>query len=187
MKDILTIKEVAEITERTTQSIYKRIAKEDNPIQAYIVMEEDQIMLKKEVLSEIYNIQIEGVELTTSKPSLKVDKPEAEEQQKAKEHKEKTTNNQSGNAVETASSKVIEILREQLQSQREEIQQKNKIIADLNERLADSQRMLDQQQRLSMADKQQILMLEGKKNNRKGIVSKFISFFKGEEESNNDN
>ena len=48
MNDILTIKEVADLTKKTTQSIYKRINKTDNPIQAYIVMEGDQTMLKKD-------------------------------------------------------------------------------------------------------------------------------------------
>ena len=70
--------------------------------------------------------------------------------------------------------------------QNEEIQQKNKVIADLNERLADSQRMLDQQQRLSLADKQQILMLEEKARSKRGIISKFINLFKSEEATNNE-
>ena len=34
-----------------------------------------------------------------------------------------------------------------------------KLIFELNERLAESQKMIDQQQRLSIADKQHILML----------------------------
>lgn len=180
MNDILTIKEVADLTKKTTQSIYKRINKKDNPIQAYIVMEGDQTMLKKEVLSEIYNIQIEGVELTTSKPSLKVDKPQTEEQQKSKED----TRESKKDTNETASYKVIEILREQIKMQNEEIQQKNKTITDLNERLAESQKMLDQQQRLSLADKQTILMLEEKARSKRGIVSKFLSLFKGAEADN---
>ena len=75
MKDTLSINEVAELAKVTTQSIYKRLKKKDNPIQAYVVMEGNQTMLKKEVLSEIYNKQIEGVGLCNYQPSLKVDQP----------------------------------------------------------------------------------------------------------------
>lgn len=182
MKDTLSISEVADLAEVSSQSIYKRLKKKDNPIHSYVVMEGNQTMLKKEILSEIYKKQIEGVELCNYQPSLKVDQPKAEEQQEAKESKESAIYKKY-NESETASYKVIEILREQIKMQNEEIQQKNKIIADLNDRLADSQRMLDQQQRLSLADKQEILMLG---QGRKGLLSKVISFFKGEEAINND-
>lgn len=185
MKDTLSINEVAELAKVTTQSIYKRLKKKDNPIQAYVVMEGNQTMLKKEVLSEIYNKQIEGVGLCNYQPSLKVDQPIKEEHAEQQKTKEETIENKK-EASETASFKVIEILREQIKMQNEEIQQKNKVIADLNERLADSQRMLDQQQRLSLADKQQILMLEEKARSKRGIISKFINLFKSEEATNNE-
>ena len=181
MKDTLSINEVAELADVTTQSIYKRLKKKDNPIQAYVVMEGNQTMLKKEVLSEIYNKQIEGVGLCNYQPSCKVDQPVAEEHIEQQQTKENTKESK-GEATETASFKVIEILREQIKIQNEEIQQKNKVIADLNERLAESQKMLDQQQRLSLADKQTILLLEDNARSKRGIISRFISFFKGEEE-----
>lgn len=175
MKENLTIKEFAELAKVSPQSIYKRLKKVDNPIQAYIIYQDDQILLDKSALKELYKVEVEQ---TTTQPSLKVEQPYQVESENAHTPTEKTHENKE-NESQTASHKVIEILREQIKIQREEIQDKNKVIADLNQRLADSQKMLDQQQKLSMADKQQILMLENKINNKRGIVSKLIYFLKG--------
>jgi len=175
MKERLTIKEFAEVAKVSPQSIYKRLKKKDNPIQAYMIEEGEQIFLRSEALAELYRIEIEK---TTSQPSLKVEQPKIE----SKEKQENATKVKE-DIEQTASFKVIEILREQIEAQRKDIENKNKQIEELNNRLAETTLLLDQQQKLSIADKKQLLLLEEKNNkSNKGIVGKFISLFKHKEE-----
>ena len=181
MSEYLSIKEFSEMAGVSAQSVYKRIKKADNPIQPFVKRENNQFTISKNALQAFYGI---GVEQSTSQPGLKVDKPlievgERQEQEQVKVKLECETDKK-----ETAEMKVINILQEQLKAQREELQEKNKLIIELNERLAESQRMLDQQQRLSLTDKQQILMLEEKTSSRKGLINRFFGIFnKNNEES----
>lgn len=171
MKDYLYIPDFASKAGVTPQAVYKRIKKPNNPIHSFIKEEPEGLTIHKSALEVLYGIKEEE---TTIQPGSKVDKPLLNKPKENQEEKHQ----------ETASNKVIEILREQLQAQREEIQEKNKQIADLNERLADSQRMIDQQQRLSMADKQQILLLQA--NQKKGLLTRFKGLFsKNDQEENN--
>lgn len=179
MSETLSIKDFAEVAKVSPQSIYKRLKKLDNPLQAYVVKEGDQIMLQKIALKELYNIE---VELTTTQPSLKVEQPKAENKE-TQENATKVNEEQE----QTASFKVIQILREQIEAQRKDIENKNKQIEELNNRLAETTQLLDQQQKLSLADKKQLLLLEEKtKENKKGIIGKFINLFKREEATDND-
>lgn len=179
MSETLSIKDFSEVAKVSPQSIYKRLKKLDNPLQAYVVKEGDQIMLQKIALKELYNIE---VDLTTTQPSLKVEQPKAE----VKETQENATK-VNEEQEQTASFKVIQILREQIEAQRKDIENKNKQIEELNNRLAETTQLLDQQQKLSLADKKQLLLLEEKtKENKKGIIGKFINLFKREEATDND-
>lgn len=179
MSETLSIKDFSEVAKVSPQSIYKRLKKLDNPLQAYVVKEGDQIMLQKIALKELYNIE---VDLTTTQPSLKVEQPKAEDKE-TQENATKVNEEQE----QTASFKVIQILREQIEAQRKDIENKNKQIDELNNRLAETTQLLDQQQKLSLADKKQLLLLEEKtKENKKGIIGKFINLFKREEATDND-
>lgn len=179
MSETLSIKDFAEVAKVSPQSIYKRLKKLDNPLQAYVVKEGDQIMLQKIALKELYNIE---VDLTTTQPSLKVEQPKTEDKE-TQENATKVNEEQE----QTASFKVIQILREQIEAQRKDIENKNKQIEELNNRLAETTQLLDQQQKLSLADKKQLLLLEEKtKENKKGIIGKFINLFKREEATDND-
>ena len=165
MGKLLTIKEFASIAGVTPQSIYKRIKKVDNPIQLYLIEKNGQVMLKYEALNELYGVDIE-------QPSLNIEQP-VQPKQEIKELKGDVQE-------ETASNKVIDILREQIIVLKNENETKDKQIEELNKRLEESQRMLDQQQKLSMADKQQILMLEKRNDNKKGLFGKILMLFSGD-------
>ena len=151
MKNFISISEFAELAGVSTQSIYKRIKKADNPIQPFIKQEGNQFTIDKTALQVIYKI---GVEETTTQQGCKVENPLLEAQENDGDKKENARES------ESAESKVIKILQEQLEAQRKDIECKNNLIAELNNRLAESQRMLDQQQKLSIADKAKILELE---------------------------
>lgn len=163
MKEFISIKDFAELAGVTTQSIYKRIKKADNPIQPFIKQEGNQFTIDKVALQVLYKV---GVEETTTQQGCEVDK-EVE-----KHYLNKGTETRAREQEENASLKVIDILQEQLEAQRKDIESKNILIAELNNRLAESQRMLDQQQKLSIIDKQRILELEAgteEKEKRRGL------------------
>lgn len=148
--EYIGIKEFAELAGVSSQSIYKRIKKENNPIQPFLKKVGNQFTISKTALLVLYNVEIEK---TTIKPSLKVEQPiEKEEQQPRLDE----------NSIkkDTAYDKLINILQEQLEAQRKEMDNKNKIIETLTEALKDSQKMLDQAQQLNAIDKKRILQLE---------------------------
>ena len=156
MEEYLSIQEFAQLAGVTPQSIYKRIRKSNNR--------------KSKISKSFYGISEEE---TTNKPSLKVDKPKEEEKQQKQEKIKETQ------IKETADQKVIEILREQIEILRKDNEGKDKQIAELHERLAESQKMIDQQQKLSMADKQQILLLEEQTRTNKEKSRGLFGWFKG--------
>lgn len=53
--ELLTVGQVAEIAKVSKQSIYKRL---DNTLSNYVVMVDNQKMLKKQVLKDIYDIEV---------------------------------------------------------------------------------------------------------------------------------
>ena len=174
MSDFISIKEFAELAGVSTQSVYKRIRKSDNPIQPFLKKEDNQLTIDKVALKVLYDIEVDQ---TTTQPSLKVGNPlqndnkTKEDVKESKEIKEEAT----------ATNKVIDILREQLQAQRKDIEEKNTLIAELNNRLAEVTTLLDQQQKLSIADKKRILELEAGEQERQEKEEKkgFFNWLKG--------
>lgn len=80
--ELLTVQQFAALAGKSTQSIYKKLNKVDNPIQPYVVLVDGRKMLKRQALSEIYGIEVaqpiqsgcqpENEKLTTSfNPLLK--------------------------------------------------------------------------------------------------------------------
>ena len=55
-EDLLTVGQVSELANVSKQSIYKRL---DNTLSNYVVLVDNQKMLKREVLEEIYKIDVE--------------------------------------------------------------------------------------------------------------------------------
>lgn len=179
MSETLSIKEFAEVAGVSPQSIYKRVKKPNNPIHTYIEYEGEELRLQKIALKELYGVEVDQ---TTNKPSLKVEQPKTED--KGTQDNARKVNEEQ---EQTASFKVIQILREQIEAQRKDIENKNKQIEELNNRLAETTTLLDQQQKLSLADKKQLLLLEEKtKENKKGIIGKFINLFNREEATDNE-
>ena len=174
MSDFISIKEFAELAGVSTQSVYKRITKTDNPIQPFLKKEDNQLTIDKVALRVLYDVEVDQ---TTTQPSLKVGNPlqndnkTKEDVKESKEIKEEAT----------ASNKVIDILREQLQAQRKDIEEKNTLITELNNRLAEVTTLLDQQQKLSIADKKRILELEAGEQERQEKEEKkgFFYWLKG--------
>ena len=172
MAEFISIKDFAELAGVSTQSIYKRIRKTDNPIQPFLKRDDNQLTIDKVALNVLYGIEVDQ---TTTQPSLKVDNP----LQNDSEMKENVKESKEIKEEATASNKVIDILREQLQAQRKDIEEKNTLIAELNHRLAEVTTLLDQQQKLSIADKKRILELEAgeqerqEKEKKRGLFSWF--------------
>ena len=153
MSEYISIKEFSELADVSSQSIYKRIKKLDNPIQAFLKRKNNQLTIDKEALQVLYGIKVEE---TTTEPSLKVEQPSQEKQKNNRYNQDKQQKTENLDP----SSKIIEILKQQIDSQRKDIEEKNKQIADLNNRLAESQKMLDQEQKLNAMSSQRILQLE---------------------------
>ena len=174
MSEFISIKEFAELAGVSTQSIYKRIRKADNPIQPFLKKEDNQFTIDKVALKVLYGVEVDQ---TTIQPSLKVDNP----LQNDKETKENVKESKEIKEDITASNKVIDILREQLQAQRKDIEEKNTLITELNNRLAEITTLLDQQQKLSIADKKRILELEAGEQERQEKEEKkgFFNWLKG--------
>lgn len=174
MAEFISIKDFAELAGVSTQSVYKRIRKADNPIQPFLKREDNQLTIDKVALNVLYGVEVDQ---TTTQPSLKVgnslqnDSEMKEDVKESKEIKEEAT----------ATNKVIDILREQLQAQRKDIEEKNTLIAELNNRLAEVTTLLDQQQKLSIADKKRILELEAGEQERQEKEEKkgFFNWLKG--------
>lgn len=166
MKDLLSVKEIADIVGVTEQSVYKRLKKVDNPIQAFVVYENNQLRIRKSAIELVYRKKVDN---TTTQPSLNgVEKVE----------KEKEENTDKGQNVSSASyEKIIDILRQQLEANQKEMEEKNNIIKALNDRLAEQSQMLNQQQKLSAMDKQRILELEEGETEGKKKRKGFFRFF----------
>lgn len=168
-KQELSVQELSNRTGRTIQSIYKRIRNPNDLLQGFLKRDSngnvvEPVRIYENAIDIIYN---KGKTTTNLNP-----KPQLSSAEETKEKKEE----------QNAYSKAIEVLQEQLNLLQEELkveradkEKKDKLIFELNERLAESQRMIDQQQKLSLADKQQILLLEEK---TKPVHKRLFDIFK---------
>lgn len=125
----------------------------------------DGLKIHKDALQVIY-----GIEKEDGQP---VEQPSLIQPKKVENNKEVKEKNE---IEDTATMKVIEILKEQLNAERKNNETKDKIIMELQASLTQSQRLLDQQQKLSIADKQKILMLEEQVTQKK--KRNFFNFFR---------
>lgn len=132
----LTIKEFAEAAHITPQSLYKRLAAEQDELKRFFKEIDGKKYLSETALKALYNIDIEQEEAA-----------EAEEETAA-----------------ARENKFIEILKEQLEAQRKDIEEKNKLIDRLAAQLEKEQQLLHQEQQLNLLNHQKILELEAAKN-----------------------
>lgn len=143
IKNELEIQELADLVQRTPQSIYDRLSKKDNKIHQYVVQGSQPVKLYKEVIKEVYNKDIETLENTekTSTCSSTLTSDEKEEK--------------SGNNENDVLYYKIKLLEDVIESQKKDIEKKDNTIADLT-------KLLDQQQQLSLLDRNKIAELEKK-------------------------
>lgn len=143
MGEYVSIKKFAEMADVSQQSIYKRLKKENNPIQQYVKLVEGD----KQVIS------VEALNLYNKKKNEEIHYIEDED-----EGKEKKPAAAADELVKAA----METLQSQLEYQKEMLREKDKQIASLLSRLEETTKALDQQQHLNVIDKSKILELEEK-------------------------
>jgi hypothetical protein len=136
MAEYVSIKRFAELADVSPQSIYKRLKKENNPLQPFVKrVEGKKPMISMEALS-LYE--------DNEEPVIHIEEPE-----------QQTSSN---DLIE----KAMTSLQDQLVYQQDQLKEKDKQIELLLKRLEETNKALDQQQKLSAADKQRILELETK-------------------------
>ena len=155
---------------RTQQSIYKRLAKENNPLKVYAKDGADGLKIHRDALQVIY-----GIEKKENLTKHEVEQPRLIEGLEVEKQKEEKKEEQ------TATMKVIEILQKELEEQRKSNEIKDNQIMALTESLQKSQQMLDQEQKLNAMNTQRILQLE-ESNTHKKKKSFFDFFRKGAEQ-----
>ena len=166
VKEELEIQELAEIINKTPQSIYDRLGKKDNIIQQYVVPGSQPKKMYKSVIQEVYGIAIESLESGGIEGNSSTF--------------ESTCTSPSSSIENDYLKNKISFLEQTIETQKEELQNKNNTINELT-------RLLDQQQQLSLSDKKRILELEAgreekqeqeKEKERKGIYNWFNWFKK---------
>lgn len=161
-EEYISISEFAKRAGVSTQSIYKRIGKKDNPIRKFLKVDNDVATISVVALEEVYGIK--NTEEVDGVVNEVVQLPAGEE---------KTTANK--NDTINTYQKMIDILEKQVSSLQEESKRKDILITNLTDTIKQNQVLIDQQQRLSLADKQKILQLE--EANERPKRKKFLGIF----------
>lgn len=135
-KQLLTIKEFAEIVGITQQAVYKQL---NNKLNNYVVSVEKKKMLKYQALFDVYGI--DGL-----KTINQVKQPVEQQFNQIEQPVE--------NQIQQAMQQTIDILKAQ-------IAEKDKQIAELQKSLADAHKITDQQQQLQLLSIKQIEPVTG--------------------------
>ncbi len=156
-REYLSIKEFIKVVDRTEQSIYKRLKNKDDELNNFSKKFSHGIKLHKNAVREVYardltDEQIFGLIDRVEKVEPKVDEIKQLDYTREQEEEERENDK-----------KVIEILER-------EIEKKDKIIEDLT-------KSLNYQQQLSLADKQTILQLQ-ERNEQKESKWNIFNIFK---------
>lgn len=141
-KDLLTVKDFAQLAGVSVQSIYKKIGKPNNPIQRYLVELKGLKYIRRAALDVLYS----------PAPAATV----FQEEQPAQNDEPAQT--------KTGTNRLLDILETQLADQRRQLEEKDKQIADqsrqisqLLEQLAESTKIINQQQQLTAMNTQLLL------------------------------
>lgn len=141
-KDLLTIKDFAQLAGVSVQSIYKKIGKPNNPIQRYLVVVDGLKYIRRSALDVLYS------PAPASAVSLEEQPPQNDEPAQTK----------------SGTDRLLDILETQLADQRRQLEEKDKQIADqsrqisqLLEQLAESTKIINQQQQLTAMNTQFLL------------------------------
>lgn len=141
-KDLLTIKDFAQLAGVSVQSIYKKIGKPNNPIQRYLVVVDGLKYIRRSALDVLYS------PAPASAVSLE----------------EQPAQNDEPAQTKSGTDRLLDILETQLADQRRQLEEKDKQIADqsrqisqLLEQLAESTKIINQQQQLTAMNTQLLL------------------------------
>jgi chromosome segregation ATPase len=144
-KDLLTIKDFAQLAGVSVQSIYKKIGKQNNPIQRYLVELNGLKYIRRAALDVLYS----------PAPAVAASAAEVEEQPPQTDEPAKT---------KSSTDRLLDILEQQLEDQRRQLAEKDKQIADqsrqisqLLEQLAENAKIINQQQQLTAMNTQFLL------------------------------
>ena len=144
-KDLLTIKDFAQLAGVSVQSIYKKIGKPNNPIQRYLVELKGLKYIRRAALDVLYS----------PAPTAAASPAEIEEQPPQTDEPAKT---------KSSTDRLLDILETQLADQRRQLEEKDKQIADqsrqisqLLEQIAESTKIINQQQQLTAMNTQLLL------------------------------
>ena len=136
-QELMTVKQVADAVGVSAQAIYKRLRKVDNQIKPFVVEVDNQKMLRKSILSEVYGIE-------DSKPVVEPVNPVVQP--------EKTPES-------TALNRMIDLLEKELAEKDKQIEAKqkeiDKLLSLLEEEKKTSARLLENEQKLMLIEKQE--------------------------------
>lgn len=198
MNDLLTIKEFAEIVKLKPQGIHKQATNENSRLYPYVVQQRGKKFIKREALTEIY--QIEQTEQTQEDSKADQSTPNTQPNQT-----EQST--QSINPINPikpeADKESIEFYREMLRSMDRQLQEKDRQIAEKDRQIAEKDKqiaekdkqiadyftIIDHQQQLHaqsnyLADKKPIAEIEqpGQIEQPKKKKNAFLRWLFGDEE-----
>lgn len=144
-KDLLTVKEFAELAGVSVQSIYKKLGKANNPIQRYLKVVDGVKYIERRAYAILYSSAPAPTAAEEAPPAI------VEEQ----------TPPQPGESEappppKSSTDRILDILEQQLEEQRRQLQEKDKQIAAQTEqinsllaRLEESSQIINQQQQLT--------------------------------------
>lgn len=157
-KDLLTVKEFAELAGVSVQSIYKKINKANNPIQRYLKEVKGVKYIERRAYEILYSAGSSGI-------TAEEDHRQPEEQQQPPQREEAET----PPSPKSSTDRILDILEQQLEEQRRQLQEKDKQIAAQTEqinsllaRLEESSRIIDQQQQLTAMNVKALLPADTK-------------------------
>lgn len=135
--ELLTIKDFADLAGVSVQSIYKKLRKENNPIQRYLKVVDGVKYIDRKAYTVLYS----PAAAPTVENAKKIDaKADAEQAPPPK----------------SSTDRILDILEQQLEEQRRQLQEKDNQIAEQNAqinsllaRLEESSRIINQQQQLT--------------------------------------
>ena len=174
--EYITVKEFAEIAGVTIQSIYKRLSKENNPLNPYFKEIDGKKLLHKAALREVYDLDLpEELEKDQPADPEKEAAAAADPTEVAAATPEK---NDHADRLITLLEKQLEEKDRQLQEKDLQINAKDKQIESLLQRLEEANKLIDQQQQLAAIEKKEVLQLEDpeEKEKKKSLLQRIFKW-----------
>ena len=144
-KDLLTVKEFADLAGVSVQSIYKKLGKANNPIQRYLKVVDGVKYIERRAYAILYSSAPAPTAAEEAPPAI------VEEQTPPQPGESETPP-----PPKSSTDRILDILEQQLEEQRRQLQEKDKQIAAQTEqinsllaRLEESSQIINQQQQLT--------------------------------------